>query len=112
MNKPRDVVFAVDPTRLVFDTTQPGGASTRLHNPRSPSPWAVVEVQLPWNATEVVVLRPHSSPQPLNPSLDGVATFIVLRDALFARNPTLLRYNVNGTPIEHRIALDAEPPGT
>jgi hypothetical protein len=110
MNKPRDVVFPVDPTRLVFDATQPDGASTRVHNARSPSPWAVVEVQLPWNATEVVVMRPHSSPQPLNPSIDGVATFIVLRDALYARSPTLLRYNVSGTPIEHRIALEPGPP--
>jgi hypothetical protein len=100
----------VDPTRVVFDTTRGVEVDVRIQNAASASPWAVVDVAVPWNATEISVTRPHSGPQPLSPSVDGFVTFIVVRDALSSKDPPVLRYVVNGVRFERRLGVPNQDP--
>jgi hypothetical protein len=101
---PPGAMYAAGPTRLVYDTWRGAAAAPQVHPGSRETPYVLVEVGLPPDATDVR-LRAASGETPLTVSSEGFASFLWRRDAKSADSP-IIEFTSAGQRQKFELSLD------
>ncbi len=97
-----DTDVLVDPLRIVFDTQRGGDEPVLLFNRGSSSPYLLVEVGVPLDATDVRLIRSAAPDLPLRVSSEGFVSFLWPRDRL-PQSPPLLAFRSAGSDVTREL---------
>ena len=101
-----DIVPLGSPTRIVFDTLRGAADTARIENADSKSPYTIVEVSVPANATDVMWRLENETPIALRPSADGFVTVLVPSMAISRGQSGQLTYVMEGKSVSKPLTLD------
>ncbi|HEY6942198.1 hypothetical protein [Dokdonella sp.] len=92
-----------NPARMLFDTFRGLSVVPELDESDPQSPFVLIEVSVPPEARQVVLIAGEQSPMRLVGSSDGFVSFLVRRDATPSR--LVLRYEINGRVIQYPLQV-------
>lgn len=93
------------PTRMVFDTMRGSGSDRRMDNPASDSPYVLIEVAVPPDATNISVEVAGLTRRGLSVSADGFVSFLLSRDVRDTAQSGTLNYRSQGVQVSKNLDL-------
>lgn len=95
------------PTRIVFDTQRGAGSASLVDAGNADSPWVLVEVALPPDATDLVFIDADGHRTPLQPGNDGFASVLLPRARVRPGGEASIAYQWRGAPASRDISFPA-----